>query len=571
METIITKTKLVKQFIPYLKKYIAVELFLLLIMLITSIGSLATPYVLKIIIDDIFPKGNYANLVWILSFLVVTYVVRIAGAMGTDVLYAKISQGIISDIRKDMFKTVLSKPINFYQEVKAGDVLFTIMNDVQNIQSALSSFILNFLSDTLTVAGIVVMLGILNIKLTTISLVIVPIILFSIRKFTPRLQSSFRKVQENQELLNSFILEKLRNYRIIRSYNTHLHEEKNLIELQKKTIERNVSNALINTVNSNLITFFVAIGPVIVLIYGGKDVFTGTMTIGALIAFIQYLNRLYAPTIGIMNSYNNFNKAIVSMERVSVYLSENEKGAEKPATGKTIPVNSLTFKNVSFRLNGNQILKNVNFHFEKGKIYGIVGPNGSGKSTVINLLCKFWKPTTGEIYLNQEEVSIDTISNWIDVVGLIEKENQLFNDKLIGNIRYGSFEADVKGLTKAVNDSQLQEIINGLPEGLETTITETGSGLSDGQKQRISIARALLKNPQVIILDEATSALDVEVETKLLQTLKAFYRDSIIIIITHRLFTISQFDYVYEIGNKTITKEGPPFAFKEQVYDNHRL
>lgn len=533
-------------------------------MVVGTIGSLATPYVLKIVIDDIFPKGNFNDLVTLLGFLLGVYILRIVCSLIIDVLNISISQKIVADIRNDILASTLKKPITFFREINHGELIFTVTNDVHVIQNALSSLITNLLNDSLNVIGILIMLAILNLKLTLISLIIIPFMIISIRKFTPVLQRSFRKVQETEEVLNGFFMEKLRNIRVIKSFNTFSFEENKLKSISTKLIDVYRKNTTMSSLNSNVITFFVAVGPLIVLIYGGRGVFAGTMTLGALIAFIQYLNRLYSPTINIMNNYNQLIKSAVSMERVGKYIN-----FEKAIREKLIATNVENFKRIEFAdvtlvRNANILLDHISLSFEKGKIYGVIGPSGAGKSSFINAICGFMKPDTGSI-CTELGTSVYEIENWSDSIGLIEKENQLFNGTIYENIRYGSFNATESDVQKASDQAGFTQVINKLQEGYKTVINETGTILSDGQKQRISIARALLKKPPIIIFDESTSTLDLELEKSLIVNLRASYKDSIIIIITHRYNILKEFDYIYAFENGQLKRSGRPEEFKNEI------
>jgi ATP-binding cassette, subfamily B, putative efflux pump len=551
MDVVHKKFVLVKKFIRYLYPYAGTETLLLLLMVLASAGSLASPYFMKIIIDDIFPKGNYGELVNLLLLLMIIYVVRILCAVADEILYTRISVKIIADIRKDMLADILQQPISFFKEARSGEVLFTIMNDVENIQAAVSSLVLAFLNNLITIIGIVIMMAVLNAHLTLISLLILPFILVSIRQFTPHLQSSFRRIQDFQQRLSDFFLEKVRNIRVVKSYHTEAYEKQRLGALQKLLVNAHTRNAMLNSLNSNITTFFVATGPIIVLIYGGRGVFAGTMTIGALIAFIQYLNRLYAPTISVMESYNHLNRAIVSMERVEKYLSAPASKDPSAVPGVIPSFDSIEFRNVSLTLGDKHILKDLNLTFEKGKIYGIIGPSGSGKSSIVNLLCNFLQPGSGEILLDGK-TPLASVRDWNTVVGLVENENQLFNDSIQANIRYGCFDGDRDG-SSAIHDAGFREVLDGLPAGASTIINETGTLLSDGQKQRISIARALLRHPPLIIFDEATSSLDMALEAFIVSCLRESYKDCIIIIITHRLSLMDRLDMVYSVSNGIVS------------------
>ncbi|WP_068403367.1 ABC transporter ATP-binding protein [Pedobacter cryoconitis] len=546
-----TSRNLIKKFSKYFRPYIAWEISLILLLIISSIGSLATPYALKIIIDDIFPHGNLDDLVVLLSVLVGIYIIRIVSTIFSDIIQVKISQKIVSDIRHDMLHNLFNRPVNFYKHVNSGEILYIFMNDVQNIQNALSSLIILLLNDGLTLIGIVVMLGILNLKLTLISLLCLPVILYSLKKFTPLLQASFMKVQHMEEKLNVFFIERIKNIRVIKSFNTLFYELQKLSKIQSGLLGAYLTSVKVSSLNSNIITFFVAIGPIIVLIMGGKDVFKGAMTIGALIAFIQYLNRLYAPTINIMKSYDQLTKALVSMERVIEYIGVEQKTIEagKVEANSLEKLETLTLNNLSLNFEGKKVLENVDMTFEIGKIYGIIGPSGSGKSSIINLLCGFLEPNEGEIVVNQT-VKIKEIRDWTSHVGLIEKENQLFSGNILENLLYGNFSASREDIDFAIECGRFKGVLEDLELGENTLINDNGSILSDGQKQRISIVRALLKRPSLIIFDEATSSLDSKLEMEIIEKLKLYYKDSIIIIITHRLSSVKSFDHVYDISKE---------------------
>ena len=541
---------LIKKYSRYFVPLVHLQLALLLLMVIANVGSLATPYFLKIIIDDIFPSGNLASLGRLLALLVFIYVIRIICTISTDVLYARISSTIVSNIRVSILSNLLHRPIQYFKSLDTGKVLYTIMNDVENIQSAFSSLMLVFINNLISIVGILIMLGILNFKLTLISISIFPFIFYSIYRFTPQIQNKFKRIQEIHESLNTFFLEKIRNIRVIKSFNTIRFERDKLDLLQKLNTTTNVKSALLTSLNSNITTFFIAIGPIIVLIFGGKDVFNGSMTIGGLIAFIQYLNRLYSPAVSVMDGYNQLNKIIVSMERVSEYVS----APHKTFNSKNISlmgVNTIILKNVSLEISRNTVLTEINLTFEKGKIYGIIGPSGSGKSTICNLLCGFMRPTLGEILVDNN-IPISEIDNWSEYTALIEKENQIFNDSIIENIRYGSFNSNYSDIERVMCYAGLGKVIDKLENGINAVVNETGSILSDGQKQRISICRALLKNAPLIIFDESMSSLDIELEQYVIKNLRLFFKNSIIIIVTHRHDTLPLFDKVYSISNGQI-------------------
>lgn len=550
-----------KYFSRYFRPYVLNETLLVLMLITGSIGSLATPYALKIIIDQTLPHGNFHDLVYVMLVLTGVYVIRIAANIGSDIIQMKVSQGIVADIRMDILKALLQRPLDFFKKADSGEILYTVMNDVQNIQTSLSAIILVFLNDLLGVAGIVVMLFILNTKLTLISLAILPLIIVCLKYFTPILQAKFKDVQRQEEKLNTFFLEKLKNIRVIKSYNTFGYEADRLKQAQTSLLSAYLGNIKASTLNTNSITFLIAVGPVIVLIFGGSDVFRGSMTVGALIAFIQYLNRLFSPTITIMNSYTQLNRAVISMERVYPYIKSTDS---IPSSGEATcseqlefdqALRSLTLKDVSLDLGDSKILEDINFEFKAGNIYGITGPSGCGKSSLVNLICGFLQPTTGEILVNGD-TQLAQCQDWQDRIGLIEKENQLFLGSIAYNIRYGTFNSTAAAVEDAIRSARLSDVLDSLRDGKDTVINETGTLLSDGQKQRVSIARALLRNPGIVIFDEATASLDIKLEEEILKTIKKSLSNSIVIVVTHRTSSLHLFDHVLplETLNRQLTK-----------------
>ena len=556
--------KLINRYLKYFRPYIFDIFLLIVLMIISSAGSLATPYVLKIIIDQIFPQGDFTQLITILLVLVLVYILRIVCNLWTDILDNKISQNVVGKIRIDMLNSLFLKDIGFFKNVNTGDVLFTIIDDVRNIQTTLSSLILSLLNDVFVVIGIIVMLSVLNFKLTLISLVIIPMILYSIRRFAPLIQKHFKEVQESEGLLNNFFLQCFRNIRVIKSYEAFSFENKKLFNINSQIYSSNKSSTFFSSINGSIVTFFIAIGPILVLIIGGKSVFAGALTLGALIAFIQYINRLYSPAINIMRTYNQINKAIISMERVLPYLPIDQTEAavlhKAVLAEDRIAFDKLIFENVSYRIDEEEIVSGLNAEFKKGHIYGIIGPSGSGKSTIINLICGFLSPSEGMIKVD-DSVCISQIKNWTSNLGLIEKENQLFSDTIISNLKYGSDDASEADVVKTVEHAMFKEVLDHRIVNYDSVITDTGSTLSDGQKQRISIARALVKAPQIIIFDEATASLDPSLERSIINNLKKHYTDSIVIIITHRVSSLQSFDFVYAIEKGTFAKEGLPVLF----------
>lgn len=542
-------------FLSFMKAHIRLQAVMLILMIISSVCSLASPYVLKIIIDDIFPHKTYSYLVNTLCILVLIYIVRIGINILSDIAYTKVSKDIISDIRVDVFSKILKKNLNFFRDNKSGEIVFLLTNDIGNIQNMMSSLLLGFLNNLFTVLSVLFMLFALNVKLTWVSLTIIPLIIICLKAFIPYVRKTFEEIQVEESKIYDYLINCINNVRVILSYGTAGYENLRATKMHERLIKVSIRASLYNAFSKNTTTFFIAIGPVIVLLVGGKMVFQSELTIGSLIAFTQYLNKIYNPVISLSNSYNDFAKARVSMERIYKHINnENSKDTEinkyNPKGSDFTSINKVEFKEVSFLYGEKIILENLNFTFEKGKVYGIIGESGSGKSSIINLLCKLEKPSKGNVLC--DEICIEYVNNWTQHIALIERENQLFNDTIENNISYGSQALKPDLLEEVISDAELINVIDEKKDGLKTNISNYTTVISDGQKQRVSIARALLKKPSIIIFDEATSALDIQLEKKIIETLKRKYSNSIIIIVTHRLNLLQDFDAVYNVKNRTI-------------------
>lgn len=544
-------------FLSFIKPHLRWQVLLLILMGLGSVCSLATPYFLKIIIDEIFPHKTYYDLIKILTILVLIYILRISISIISDILYTKISKNVISDMRVDVFSKILKRNLNFFRENKSGEIIFLLTNDIGNIQNIISTQLLGFINNLFTVIGVLFMLFTLNIKLTWISLIVIPIIIINLKLFIPYVRKTFQEIQVEESRIYDYLMNCINNIRVILSYGTAGFENFRVRKMHEKLVKVSIKASSYNSFSNNITTFFIAIGPIIVLFVGGKMVFQTELTIGSLIAFIQYLNRIYNPVISLSNSYNDFEKAKVSMERIYKHISSENIIAQQVPLRKNdqldfISINKIEFKDVSFVYGKKIILENLNLNFEKGKIYGIFGESGSGKSSLVNLLCKLEKPNNGDILCN-ENINIESFDNWQHHIALIERENQLFNDTIEKNISYGISTSETICLDEIILDAELTNVINEKKEGLQTYISNFSTVISDGQKQRVSIARALLKKPSIIIFDEATSALDINLEKKIFETLRKKYTNSIIIIVTHRLNLLKDFDVVYNVKNKKIS------------------
>lgn len=549
-----SQKELLKRFSTYIYPYIKEEIILFVLMILSSAGSLVTPYMLKVIIDDVFPKGNFHDLAMLLGILVVIYVLQIVFSMISDVMSTTVSKKISSDIREEAFVNILSKDVSFFKDSKVGELVFTLMNDVDNIQQTISSLLIRSIKNIIVLIGVVVMLFILDYRLALMSLLFLPAIIFVLRKFTPYIKKNFLGIQQMEGGLNNYLVERIKNIRVIKSYGTIRHENRNIKKQHDDLVAKHSRGTLVSGLNTSISSLLMSLAPILVLSYGGYQVFQHTMSVGVLIAFIQYLNRLFGPTIEIVSTHSQFSKSLVSMKRVAEYFNSKNPYVDHQNDGIRTPVGEITFQNVHLHHGETAILKEINLTFSQGKTYVLSGKSGSGKSSIINLLCGFTNPVEGRILINTQNIIDSTY--WKNEYCLIEKENQLFHDTLKNNIRYGTQESKFE-IDEILRYVQLEDAVKKLESGMETTISFSGGTLSDGQKQRVSIARAINRSPSVFIFDESTASLDAKLENEIIKNIRGLFPESIIIIVSHRLETFDLADYIFKLEKGNIVQHTP--------------
>ncbi|MEG0928892.1 ABC transporter ATP-binding protein [Chryseobacterium sp.] len=547
-----SQKELLKRFLKYINPYIKEEIVLFVLMILSSTGALVTPYMLKIIIDDVFPKGQFHDLVVLLMILVGIYILQIIFSLISDIMSTTVSKKISSDIREEAFANILNKDVSFFKNSKVGELVFTLMNDVDNIQLTISSLLIRSIKNIIILIGVVVMLFILDYKLAILSLIFLPAVILVIKAFSPHIKKNFKGIQHMEGHLNNYLVERIKNIRVIKSYGTNLFEIRNIKKQHSDLVGKHSKGTLVSGLNTSVSSLLMSLAPVLVLSYGGYQVFQNTMSVGALIAFLQYLNRLFTPTVEIVTTHNQFSKSLISMKRVAEYFDHKKPYAEEIVESERQIIREITFQDISVNHGGTDILKEINLTFDHGKTYILSGKSGSGKSSIINLLCGFSEPMRGQILINNENIKNNKY--WQNEYCLIEKENQLFHDTIRNNINYGTSESKFE-IDEIIKYVQLEDAVKKLEKGLDSLISFGGGTLSDGQKQRLSIARAINRSPSVFIFDESTASLDAKLENEIIKTIRHLFPESIIIIVSHRIETLGFADYIFKLDKGNIEQQ----------------
>jgi subfamily B ATP-binding cassette protein MsbA len=469
---------------------------------------------------------------------------------------------VVRDIRNDLFDKVLKLPLGFHSNERKGDILTRMGHDVGEVENAVVCSLELIFRDPISIAIHVGTLLMISVELTLFSFLLLPISAFVISRVGKSLKRTAKLGQEQLGLLTSSFDESLNGVRIIKSFNAmqfmssvfralNLHHQK----LTTKTIrKRDVSSLLNETIGAGVMMCLVWFGGKQILMGGSEgQILTGELFITFIIVFSQLLR----PIQSISNGISTIHKGRVSLDRINEILHSDEKIHEKNnALSKSSLEKTVEFKNVHFKYNNEPVLKNVNWTVKKGSSVAIVGESGSGKSTLMDLLVRFYDVTEGEIQIDGLNIKDLKIHDLRQLSGIVSQESILFNVSVAENIAFGDENPDSDKIKHAAQVANAHSFIAELENGYDTIIGERGNKLSGGQKQRLSIARAIYKNPDILILDEATSALDTESEKLVQEALDNLMQNRTSFVIAHRLSTIINCDEIIVLSKGEITEKG---------------
>jgi ABC-type multidrug transport system fused ATPase/permease subunit len=545
-----------REILGHIKPYWLYALGIFLLMILDSAGSLASPYFLKIIIDDIFPEKDYGKLILILSSLVVIYILRVVSSYFASYLYTIVSNGITFDIRAKLFDHLMRVPYNFFTHTDKSDIIHRINNEAGTVKQIITSSVIRFSYNLLTIIGLAIMLCILDPALFLISSIIIPLLIISIRLLNGRIQSITKSLRESESELLQFFSERFENIKLTLLNRLQPQESEALKNKMNAINKLELQSTKYVSLSGNTSTFLIALTPIIVFGWGGKGVLDGTLTVGTLVAFIQYMNRLYAPVKDLTYYYLELIRGAVSMERITEYL---RIPASKPGKSGLISVKkggALSFSDVGFEYDGRAILTNLNLHFEFGKRYALVGQSGSGKSTIIDLIGGLHAQHAGSLQIGTVQLNEQTRDDWRDRVSIVSQKEMLFNMSLKDNVLYLNKKATGPSFAKAVQIAGVDVLAARLDDGFGAKIGTQAVKFSRGEAQRIALARALVKPFDILILDEATSAIDSEGERKIMDQIKAHFPGKTMIIISHRLSAIRDVDEILVLKDGECIEQG---------------
>lgn len=555
------KFKELKVFFAFLKKYWPYEGLMLFLILMGTACSLAAPFVLGKVIDDVIPSANKNLLLTLVFIMIGINIIRFFVGIFSDYLNTWLSGRMITDIKEQLFSNLLKMPYPYFEKNKPGEVIQVISHEVDKIQRFLTTGVVRLVNNAFTLLSLAVLLCYLNYKLFLITLLILPVVIFINAKISRRVRDLVKNTGIKEGELYNFYFERVKNISLIKLFNAFEFERNQLTLKTKNLIQLNLQNTKLTALGGNGSSFFISLSPLIILLIGGYEVINQSMTIGALVAFIQYCNRLIAPANDFLNLYIDYVKAHESAKRIFPYLQQPVEKERAEVLLKGGHIWRIQCDQLCFSIDGTTILSNVNMEFVSGCSYGIVGANGAGKSTLIKIISKLYDPTRGSIRINNDQVLEDfSINEWSKYVTVITQHPHIFHESIRDNLIYANRNATEEELWKSLDAVNLKTYVQSLPKGLDTLIGDGDecANPSGGQTQKLSLARSLLKAADVILLDEVTSAMDDCSAKEVLQLILKIFADKIIVCITHDITDAMLLDQVVLLEQGRLVEVGDP-------------
>lgn len=552
--------RLLGYILPY-KKELAVSLAA---MVITSITSIIGPYILgREIVAKYILKGDLFGLLIISLFLVGVLVVNwVAGALRMYSI-GKMGQSMLFNMRAQLFSHLQELSFSFFERSDSGDLISRVTNDTDSIGEAFTSGVVSVISDILSLVLIVAVMLSINVQLTFACMLVIPLILALALFFQSKFKAAYKATREKISKVTSRLQEGISGIREIKSFTRERDTIEQFRQVNIQDFQANVQATKVWGAFFPSIQIIQAIGSAIVMLYGGMLAFSGALgpvedAVGTLITFLLYVRMFFGPIFDLTNFYNTIQAALAAADRIFELIDTTPEIKDIPDAIELPPVEGdIRFENVTFAYEpGYPVIHNINFHIKPKENIALVGPTGAGKSTIVKLLSRFYDPQSGTIKIDEYDIRHVTQKSLREQMGIVLQETFLFKGTIMENIRYGKLEATDEEVMNAAKIVGAHEFITQLPNSYNTKLGERGSGLSVGQKQLISFARALLRDPAILILDEATSSIDPYTEFLIKKAMRILLEDRTSIIIAHRLSTVVNADRILVIDHGRIVEEG---------------
>lgn len=550
--------KLYLRLLMYVRPYLPRLLLGAVCILVCAGTNLYVPWIIKSVIDDVLSSKDMAMLNIIAFGILVMYIVRGIFFFGQNYLLSYVGQKVVVDIRHALFKHLQFLPLSYYETRQTGAIMSYITNDVGAMQQTVSKELIDLFTEGVILIGSLCVIFYIHWKLALVTLVTMPLVAQAISIFGKKIRKAGGVMQQRAADITSVLQETISSARVIKSFSREDYEIGRFSHENNNNFRAQMKSAQLAAMLSPIIEFLAAVGVTVIIWYGGMEVINGHLTSGELIAFLIYVINLSNPIRRLSSVYAQIQRSMAAAARVFEVFDTQADICDLPdAPEISCILGHVEFKDVDFAYaTGKQVLSQLSLVAKPGEMVAIVGPSGAGKSTIANLIFRFYDPTAGAVLIDGVDIRTVTLHSLRSQIGVVPQETVLFNGNVLENIRYGKLEATTEAVYAAAQAANAHDFIMAMPDGYDTQIGERGAKLSGGQRQRIAIARAILKDPQILILDEATSALDAESEKLVQAALDTLLLGRTSFVIAHRLSTIQRADKIIVLNQGRIVEQG---------------
>ena len=562
----------IKRLLGYLieKKFNIFIVFILCFVttLISILGTRLNGYT----IDKFIETGDMKGLAFICIILVLMYLVNIFSTYYQNIVMVKISQRVSAKIRKELFTALQKLPLKYFDNNSSGDLMSRLTNDVDNINTTLSQSVTQLFSGIINVVGMLIAMLLLSPILTLIGMITVPLTFIATKTLVKKTQSFFVKQQRELGNLNGYIEEMVSGQKVVLLFSEEEKVKEEFSEINERLTKSAIIAQGVSSFMGPINNFINNISYLIISVVGGYLILKGSeITVGIVFSFLLYMRNFTRPINEIMNLFNTIQGALAGAERVFEVIDEEKEKDKDNAVNIDNIEGHVELRGVTFSYsNGKEILKNVSLEAKKGEVIAIVGPTGAGKTTIVNLLTKFYDIDSGEILIDGKNIDEITRESLRKTVAMVLQDTYLFSETVSENIRYGRLDASDEEVIEAAKMADAHHFIKQLPQGYDTVLSDNGGNLSQGQRELLAIARAILSNASILILDEATSSIDTRTEVLIQNAMLKLMEGKTTFVIAHRLSTIRNADKILALKDGEIIESGThdELLAKEGFYAN---
>ncbi len=561
---------LLRKFLPYFSDYKRQLLFSIVGMVMAAAGTTLSAWLIKPVLDRIFIEKNETMLYILPLGVVLVYAIKGAGTYIQTYYAAFIGQDIVRRLRDAMIERILSFEMAFFHEVRSGELISRTINDIERVREVVSDMIPTFFRELFTIVALLAYILYLNPKMALLSLIFIPLALKPLGTLAKKMKRLSTQSQERLSDLTARLSEIFNNVELIKAaaaerfeYERFTKENRHIFDVNLKAVK---TNALVSPIMETLGSLAAGL----VIMFGGMEVIAGHMSVGSFFSFLTALFMLYTPIKRVSNIYNKLQDAVAANERIQTLLERTPKivsRSDLPLPGR---IEEVRFEDVSLKYGDTPALHHIDFRARRGEKIALVGNSGGGKSSIVNLLLRFYDPTSGTIYIDHDALHHFDLHALRNAIAIVTQRVYIFNDTVAANVAYG-LPIEEQKIVQALKTANAWEFVSKMAEGIHTPINEFGTNLSGGQRQRIAIARAVYRDPQIIIFDEATSALDSKSEQAIIDAMERISADKITFIIAHRLNTIATADQIIVLKEGRIVCKGTKSELLKQCEEFKQL